>query len=277
MNQFSEKEILEFAKKYEICDAHTHIFPEKIAEKAVTSIGNFYNLHMDCNSGSANALVESGSNIGVKHYLVCSTATVPTQVESINNFIIEECKLHPEFVGFGTLHPDYENIEEEVERCINAGLKGIKLHPDFQQFYIDDDKAYRIYEAIEGRLPVLIHMGDSRYDYSRPIRLENVVKNHPNLKVFAAHLGGYERWNEAITCLYYDNIRFDTCSSLEFITPEFASEIIHGFGVDKVFFGTDFPMWDHIAELGRFMNLNLTDDENRKILGENFKKEFNLK
>lgn len=276
MNLPNEKEILEFASKYEICDAHAHIFPDKIAEKAVVSIGNFYNLHMDCICGSANALVESGKKIGVSHYLVCSTATTPAQVESINSFIIEQCRIHPEFVGFGTLHPDYENIQEEVERCIKGGLKGIKLHPDFQTFYIDDDKAYKIYEAIEGRLPVLIHMGDSRYDYSRPIRLENVVKNHPKLKVFAAHLGGYERWSEAITCLYYPNIRFDTCSSLDFISEDFAKEIIHGFGAEKVFFGTDFPMWDHVSELGRFMRLGLSDEENRMILSENFKKEFNL-
>lgn len=271
------QEALDFAENYEICDAHAHIFPEKIAEKAVSSIGNFYSLPMDYNIGKSDVLLESGRKIGVSHYLVCSTATTPHQVESINNFIIDECNRHPEFVGFGTLHPDYENIEAEVDRCINAGLKGIKLHPDFQQFYIDDDKAFRIYEAVKGRIPVLIHMGDARYDYSRPARLENVVKNIPELKAFAAHLGGYERWNEAVTCLYYDNIRFDTCSSLEFISPEFAREIIYGFGTDKVFWGTDFPMWDHTKELLRFKRLNLTDSENRKILSENFKKEFNLK
>lgn len=270
------EEILDFAKSYEICDAHAHIFPDKIAEKAVDSISHFYNLPMDYPVGNADALVKSGSQIGVTHYLVCSTATIAAQVVSINSFIMEECKKHPEFVGFGTLHPDFENIEEEVERCIAGGLKGIKLHPDFQQFHIDDDKAFKIYEAIRGRLPVLIHMGDSRFDYSRPIRLENVVKNLPDLKVFAAHLGGYERWDEAISCLYYDNIRFDTCSSLDFISAEYARDIIHGFGADKVFWGTDFPMWDHGEELLRFKNLNLTDSENRVILSENFKKEFNL-
>lgn len=270
------QEAIDFAKNYEICDAHAHIFPDKIAEKAVSAIGSFYDIPMDYPVGTAEHLVESGKNIGVSHYLVCSTATIPQQVVSINSFIIEECRKHPEFVGFGTLHPDFEDIEGEVERCIENGLRGIKLHPDFQKFFIDDDKAFKIYEAIRGRLPVLIHMGDSRYDYSRPLRLENVVKNMPDLKVFAAHLGGYERWSEAITCLYYDNIRFDTCSSLEFISPEFAREIIYGFGVDKVFWGTDFPMWDHAEELLRFKNLNLTDSENKLILGENFKKEFNL-
>lgn len=270
------EEIIEFSKTFEICDAHAHIFPDKIAEKAVESISGFYNIPMDCPVGNPHSLVNSGNRIGVTHYLVCSTATTEAQVVSINNFIIEECKKHPEFIGFGTLHPDFDDIENEIQRCIDAGLKGIKLHPDFQKFYIDEDKAFKIYEKLEGRLPVLIHMGDSRYDYSRPIRLENAVKSFPDLKVFAAHLGGYERWEEAMTCLYYPNIRFDTCSSLEFISPEFARDLIHGFGSDKVFFGTDFPMWNHEEELARFMRLGLSDDENRKILSENFKKEFGL-
>lgn len=270
------KEISEFCKSYEICDAHAHIFPKKISEKAVSSIGNFYSLPMSCKNGISDELIKCGNKIGVTHYLVCSTATVPHQVESINNFIINECKLHPEFVGFGTLHPDFENIEKEVDRILSSGLRGIKIHPDFQEFYIDDDKAEKIYKAIEGKLPILIHMGDPRYDYSRPKRLESVMKAFPKLDVFAAHLGGYERWDEAATCLFGENIHFDSSSSLEFLSPDYARDIIRNFGADKIFFGTDFPMWDHYSEIQRFMKLKLNDDENRKILGENFIKYFNL-
>lgn len=273
---FDSKEISEFCKKYEICDAHAHIFPEKISKKAVSSIGSFYSIPMTCKNGISDELIEYGSKIGVTHYLVCSTATVPHQVESINSFIMNECKLHPEFVGFGTLHPDYENIDKEVNRIISSGLRGIKIHPDFQEFYIDDDKAEKIYKAIEGKLPILIHMGDPRYDYSRPKRLESVMKAFPNLDVFAAHLGGYERWDEAVTCLFGKNVHFDSSSSLEFLSVDYARDIIRGFGPDKIFFGTDFPMWDHYSEIQRFMRLDLSDDENNKILSGNFKKYFNL-
>lgn len=273
---FDKNEITEFCEKYEICDAHAHIFPEKISQKAVSSIGSFYSLPMSCKNGISNELIECGNKVGVTHYLVCSTATVPHQVESINDFIISECALHPEFVGFGTLHPDYDNIEKEVERIISSGLKGIKIHPDFQEFYIDDDKAEKIYTAIEGKLPILIHMGDPRYDYSRPKRLENVMKAFPDLDVLAAHLGGYERWDEAVNCLFGKNIHFDSSSSLEFLSPDYAKDIIRGFGTDKIFFGTDFPMWNHFDEIQRFMKLGLNDDENRKILSGNFKKYFKL-
>ena len=93
-------------EEFEIMDAHTHIFPSKIAEKATVNIGHFYDIPM-AEQGSAEQLLASGAQIGTKRYLVCSTATTSHQVTSINDFIAEECGKHPEFFGFGTLHPDY--------------------------------------------------------------------------------------------------------------------------------------------------------------------------
>ena len=135
---------------------HTHIFPAKIEEKAVDTIGKFYDIPMQ-NKGTSEYLIEDGATIGVEKFLVCSTATTAHQVESIDNFVARECAAHPEFIGFGSIHPDYENIAGEIDRMIGLGLKGIKLHPDFQKFNIDDESAFPIYEAAEGRLPVLFH------------------------------------------------------------------------------------------------------------------------
>ncbi len=265
------------AGEYEICDAHCHIFPEKISEKAAHSIGDFYGLPMFA-SGSADALLDSGKEIGVSRYLVCSTATTCSQVESINMFIYKECMQNHEFLGFGTLHPDMENIGEETEHIITMGLRGVKLHPDFQKFNIDSENAYKIYDAIQGRLPVLIHMGDDRYDFSSPARLKRVLGDFPRLKVLAAHFGGYRRWEEAAQLLKGEkNVMFDTCSTLGIIKdPEYAKKLVYHYGVDKMFFGTDFPMWSHKKELERFMAVGLTDEENRLILSENFKHYFHL-
>lgn len=261
---------------FEIIDTHSHIFPERISEKAAANIGAFYDLPMD-EIGDSLRLIESGKKIGVKKYLVCSTATSKEQTESINNFIKAKCDRHSEFFGFGTLHPKMDNMEEEVERIISMGLHGIKIHPDFQKFNIDDKQAYKIYELIENRIPILIHMGDERYEYSRPHRLANVVKDFPKLKILAAHLGGYQRWDEAMEFLSgSDNLKFDTCSSLEIIPKEFAVKLIRHYGVENCLFGTDFPMWNHEKEIKRFLSLGLTYEENRRILSENFKGFFNL-
>lgn len=262
--------------EYEIYDGHAHIFPQKIAEKAARAIGAFYESEMRY-TGESSKLLENGSKINVKKYLVCSTATVPHQTSSINDFIIEECKAHPEFIGFGTLHPDVDNIDDEIEKIIKSDLKGIKIHPDFQKFNIDDEKAYTIYEKIAGELPILVHMGDDRYEYSRPHKLLKVMKDIPELEVFAAHFGGYQCWEEAVDCLVnLPNIYFDTSSTLGFVTLDYAKRLIKNFDTDKLIFGTDFPMWDHEEELQRFFALELSDDDNRKILGQNFKKIFSI-
>ena len=273
-----KRKVKEFAEKYEICDAHAHIFPEKIATKAVTAIGNFYGIDMD-GKGSADALKESGNKIGVSRYLVCSTATVPHQVESINQFIAKVCASAPEFVGLGSLHPEYEDAIGQVKFCKDNGLYGLKLHPDFQKFNIDDKKAYPIYEAAQSlNMPILFHTGDKRYTYSAPKRLKKIVNDFPQLKVIAAHFGGYSEWDNALDVLKgEENVYFDTCSSLMFISPRKARSLISKYGTEKMFFGTDFPMWKHDEELERFMHIKLTDEQNRKILSENFKEFFHIK
>lgn len=268
----------EFINQYEICDAHGHIFPDKIAIKAVSAIGKFYDIEMYSGDGVSDSLLKSGGKINTSHYLVCSTATTTHQVESINHFIVDECKAHTCFVGFGTLHPDYDDIEGQVQFCIDNGLKGIKLHPDFQQFNIDDPKAYKIYEITEGRLPILFHTGDDRYDFSSPVRLRKVIEDFPHQVAFAAHFGGYRRWQDSVEYLAgQENVYYDTSSSLPFISVDEAKNLISKFGTEKLFFGCDFPMWKHKEELERFMNLNLTDEQNKMILAENFKNFFNIK
>lgn len=276
INKQEFESTVEFAKGYEICNAHCHIYPEKMADKAVVNIGKFYDLHMDFVSGTAERLIEDGSIFGVKKYLVCSAATDPSQVESINNFIMSQCEKHPEFIGLGTLHPDYDGgFEKEIQRCLDGGLVGIKLHPDFQRFNIDDERAFSMYEAGEGKIMFLIHMGDNRYNFSSPKRLKNIMKRFKKLEVFAAHLGGYQRWVEAGECLAgTENLWYDCSSSLAFFSSEDATERIRALGTDRVFFGTDFPMWDHASELYRFSRLSLTEDERRAILSENFLKYF---
>ena len=264
-------------KDFEIIDSHSHIFPEKISKKAAIAIGDFYDLPMSSEEGSSKNLISSGKKIGVSKYLVCSTATVPQQTESINTFIKAECDEHPEFFGFGTLHPDMDGIEEEVERIISLGLHGIKIHPDFQKFDIDAPKAYKIYEAIEGRLPILIHMGDNRYEYSRPHKLVNILNDFPKLQVLAAHFGGYQCWEEAESCLKHPNIKLDTSSSLPLISSEYAKKLVNYYGAENMFFGSDFPMWRHAEELERFFNIGLSYEDNKRILAENFKQYFGLK
>ena len=262
----------------EIIDAHAHIYPEKIAAKATDTIGIFYDIKMQMPAGTPDRLIEDGARAGVSRFVVHSVATTAHQVRSINEFIKRECEAHPEFIGFITLHQDLteEEIGAEIEWALQNGMKGIKLHPDFQKFNIDDPEVEKIYRKASDKLPILFHIGDDRYDYSKPCRLANMAKKYPNVTFIAAHFGGYRCWDDAPIYKGLDNIYFDTCSSLPFITPERARELIDLFGAERFFFATDFPMWDAVGELERFNKIPMTATEREAILSGNIKRLLNI-
>lgn len=253
-----------------IIDAHAHIFPEKIAAKAAVGIGDFYNIPMDSN-GTLSTLLKLCDESGIDRCIVHSVATVPHQVESINNFIAESVRQFPDrLIGFAALHPDYENIAAETERVVGLGLRGIKLHPDFQKFRIDDEAAFPIYKAaVKHSLPVLFHAGDYRYDFSGPERLRHVVQLFPDMKIIGAHFAGWSEWDKAEKILAGSGIYVDLSSSLYDMTPERAAELIHAYGADRVMFGTDYPMWTAAEELERFNKIPLTEEERELILYKN--------
>lgn len=261
---------------YPVADAHAHIYPGKIAEKATDSVGDFYHIPMQ-NVGLPHVLAQRGAETGIDRFLVCSVATKVEQVRSINQFIQEKCRKYPQFIGLGAWHQDIQDIAGEMDDIQSRGLKGIKLHPDFQKFYIDDERMLPVYEEAHRRgLPILFHTGDSRTDFSTPRRLMNVVEKIPEFTCIAAHLGGYSEWEDARRELSGTNVYIDTSSSLFTVSPEQARKSIEHFGIDHTMFGTDFPMWNPKEELERFFALGYGEEDNRKMLYENFAHLFHL-
>lgn len=259
-----------------IIDSHAHVFPDKIAEKATESIGEFYSLPMGLD-GSVRTLLELSEKHGISAFLIQSVATAPQQVQSINDFIAGVVKQFPDkFIGFGALHPGMDEPEQEIERILALGLKGVKLHPDFQKFEADSEAAMRLYALMEGRLPLLIHAGDKRYGYSRPQRIAHILDAFPKLDVIAAHFGGWSQWEESQRCLAGRRVWIDTSSSLYDLAPERARELIGSFGEDYVLFGTDYPMWRVDEELERLSALGLSELVMEKILHENLERLLDL-
>lgn len=268
--------VIHNGQPYLAADAHAHIYPEKIAEKATASVGNFYGIPME-HTGLPQVLAQSGGEAGIDRFLVCSVATKVEQVRSINAFIQEACAQYPQFVGLAAWHPDIADPAAELDDIHNRGLKGIKLHPDFQEFAIDDPKMLPFYRAAQERgLPILFHTGDKRKHFSSPLQLARVLDKLPELTCVAAHLGGYTQWREARQCLAGANLYVDTSSSLGFLSREEALESIAHFGVNHVMFGTDFPMWRAKTELEAFFALGLSREENQAVLYRNFARLFGL-
>lgn len=264
-------------KKYRIIDSHCHIYPDKIAAKASMGTSDFYKMP-SLFDGKISTLLERGLAAGIEHFVVQSVATAPSQVSGINRFIAKAVTDgEGRFTGLGTLHPDSENIEEEAEEIISLGLKGVKLHPDIQRVAIDDERMHKIYECVRGRLPILMHTGDHRFDLSNPNRMLPILQKYPDLTVVGAHFGGWSVWDAAEKSLSgFDNFFVDCSSSLYAMTAERAKELIDAYGVDRVLFGTDYPMWDIDTEIERFMKIDLTEEEREKVLSRNAASLFSI-
>lgn len=261
-----------------IIDSHCHIYPDKIALKASLATGRFYDLPM-AYDGTVSKMLEAGSEANIDYYLVESVATTPAQVGSINNFIADTVKKYPDIMsGLGTLHPDCEDLEGEVERIIELGLIGVKLHPDIQHFKIDDYRCLKIYELCEkNALPVLIHTGDKRYDFSNPNRLMPILDIYDRLTVIGAHFGGYSVWDDAVEKLSgIKNLYVDCSSSFHSMSDDRIRQVIDAFGPDKVLFGTDYPMWNMKSVVDRLLSLELGKEVNDKILYKNACKVYRL-
>ena len=264
--------------KYYVIDSHCHIYPEKIAARAVAGTDAFYGEH-SFGKGTVDDLIATDIKSGIDHFIVQSVATTPHQVGRINDFIAESvANSNGKMTGLGTLHPDSKDIKGDVMHLKELGLKGVKLHPDIQQFKIDDYRCLKIYEICEEeRLPILMHTGDHRYDYSNPNRLLPVREIYTGLTVIGAHFGGWSVWEEASEKLAkLPNLYVDCSSSLPYISTEVAKKLVYTYGVDKVLFGTDYPMWDPTDELERFFKIGLSEEENKKIFAGNAKKLFGI-
>lgn len=254
-----------------IIDSHCHIYPDKIALKASLATGRFYSIEMRYD-GRISTMLEAGKEAGIDKFIAESVATTPAQVNSINNFIASAVADYPDkIIGLGALHPDSEDREGDIRSIVSLGLKGVKLHPDIQNFRLDDEKCLWMYEMCEKyKLPLLIHAGDNRYDNSNPNRILPILKQFKNLTVIAAHFGGYSVWEEAAEQLHgAENLYVDCSSSFHRLSDDTVKKLINKYGSSRVMFGTDFPMWDMKQTLDRFLSLNLDDETNEKILYKN--------
>ena len=252
-----------------IIDFHTHIYPDRIADKAVLSIGSFYGIEM-LRKGTLQDLIRTMDEAGVEKSVICSAAVDGGHVRKVNDFILSAVSAFPDrLYGYGTLHPDMEDPFAEVGYLVSSGLKGVKLHPDMQHFSLGEDRADPLYAACEGRLPMLIHTGDRRYGNSNPDLIPPILARHPGLTLICAHLGGFSEWEKAAECLADTNVYVDCSSSFFCLSDGRARELIRIYGADRVLFGSDYPMWNMKDELEILLRLGLAPEEIEKILYKN--------
>ena len=248
-----------------IFDIHTHVYPDAVAQKATDSVKEFYGIPGAGLDGKVSTLLQQGQKVGISGYLILPVAIRPDRVHGINDYILQQTQLHPEFVGFGSVHVAMDGIGEEARRIMDMGLKGIKMHPDCQRFHIDDPRLYPLYEAVAGKIPIMFHMGDQRYDYSHPLKLRKILDQFPQLQAVAAHFGGYSMYETAYEFLKDTDCIFDISSSIMFMEDGIPDKFINLYGAERMAYGTDYPLWDPAQEVERFLQLKLRLDQLEQI------------
>ena len=257
-----------------ILDIHTHAWPDAVAPAAIASLQSKGTL-TSYYDGTVDGLLGAMDASGVALSVLQPVATKPGQVRSINEWAASLLSgpAAGRVLPFGAMHPEVDDPAVEVAHLASLGLRGIKLHPEHQDFAPDEPRMATVYEAaIAHDMTVFFHAGaDELHDTVRgtPASFATVLDAFPTMRVVLAHLGGFRVWNEVAEKLVGRDVYLDTAYTLGHLPDSDFVEIVHAHGADKVLFGSDGPWTDAAAEIAWLRRLPLGDGVIEAILGCN--------
>ncbi len=266
-----------------VIDTHTHIFPDKMASATVKALAEKANIIPSLDA-RATSLLDSMEKSGVDKSVLLPALTAPRQFDSVNRYTLETSAASGgHFIPFGGIHPDCENVSEKIKFLADSGFYGIKLHPDYQNTYADDEKYINIVTlAVKNGLAVTFHAGvdigipdDVKCTPERAYRmLEKVLQNTVGYecKIILAHMGGFSMAEKVLQLLCGAPVYFDTAYSLDDANFDASMEIIKKHGADKILFATDSPWASQTEYLEKIRQSDLSENDLNKILSKNAKK-----
>ena len=260
-------------------DFHTHCFPDKIAIKAVEKLSYASGGLIHHTDGTVAGLKASMSAGSVDASVVLNIATNAHQQKSVNDFAAS-INNEQDIFAFGSVFPDAEDALEELERIKALGLKGVKLHPDYQRFFVDDPKMKPIYKKISSLGLITVFHAGSDYGFPPPYgctpeRMAAALSWF-DAPVVAAHWGGVNYNKEFLELLCGRDIYFDTSFGYSMLPKYYAEKILEKHGIDRMLFGTDTPWHTPELEMRLLNTLGLSEDEMNKITAKNAQKLLGL-
>ncbi len=260
-----------------IIDFHTHAFPDALAERALAALqhGASVKAFLD---GRISSLITSMDRCGIQKSVVCSIATKPSQFEPILQWskTIQSERIIP-LLSF---HPSDPEYAEKIRTVKGEGFKGIKLHPFYQEFDIDEERMLPMYELIrKENLIVVMHTGFDiafpRIRRADPAKILNIIKQFPDLKLVTTHLGSWEQWQEVEMLLAGKSIHMELSFSLEYLDSAPVKDILLKHPKEHLLFGTDSPWTDQEKTLELFRGLDLGEKIERATLRDNAERLLN--
>ena len=261
-----------------IVDFHTHCFPEKLAERVIPMLAANGNIEAYLN-GTVSDLLASMNRNGVDYSVMLQIATKPSQDHTVNSWAIE--RTEPGIIPFGSVHPLGEDWSDELDRLAALGIKGIKLHPEYQGLYVDDDIMLRLYEKVSSLGLILsIHAGADvgvpPPIHSTPEHFSHIIDALPRGRTVLAHMGGWECWDEVERMLVGSHLILDTSFSYNYMPPGQMLDIIKNHGYEKIVMGSDSPWDGQDSAIATVRDLKLPEEQEKAILGGNAARLLNL-
>lgn len=258
-----------------IIDFHTHAFPDPLAERAVKALLEEGRKKYDVQAyldGRISSLLASMDQSNIEKSVICSIATKPSQFEPILTW--SKQIMSDKIIPFPSLHPESPGAIEQVKQIKTAGFKGVKFHPYYQDFAIDEKRLFPMYEELQRqRLIVVMHTGfDLAFERDRrcdPKKILHVLDAFPDLKLVTTHLGAWEDWDEVEKHLSGKKIYMEISFSLDCMLKETARRIILNHPKDHILFGTDSPWADQGHAVSLLKGLELGHEMENLILSEN--------
>lgn len=261
-----------------LIDFHVHLFPDALAGRTLEKLSQTAS-----EGGSGAPYFTDGTLEGTKRRMedwgvdaivTQHIATSPRSMHKVNDFAAQ---VRAERIySFGSVHPDAPDALEELDRIRALGLDGVKMHPDYQNFFVDDDKMAALYERMAAlRLPLLLHAGwdplSPELVHAEPARIARVLDGFPNLTLIAAHLGGMRRYDQVEKHLLgRRNLYLDTAMTSPYLhdAAQYA-RIVRGHGLDRVLFATDCPWSTPERELALLDRIGLDAQERAQVTAQN--------
>ena len=256
-----------------ISDVHTHVFHPKVVGKVLTRLsGMGFALP---GSGVIEDLLSRAASGGIERVVCHSVAMTGDQTRPANTFTCALARREKvladeaEILPFGSVHPDYPYWADELDRLEKAGIRGIKVHPNFQNLAFDDPRLFPVMEEVGTRFLIMCHVGCEKpleTNPASPYKLAKLLSLFPKARIISAHLGGYADGAVAYDALAGKDLWLDT-SNTGAMDRNFIRAIVAKHPREKLLFGSDYPLYDPGVEvLAQQERLGFTEKEMHTIL-----------
>lgn len=259
-----------------IIDFHTHVFPDALAEKALSSIvANIDEIFSPVTDATLNGLLLHMNECAIDISVVQPVVTKQSQTVKTNEWAKSICS--DRIISFGGIYPHTDDYKRDIDFVVSLGLKGLKFHAEYQNFVIDDPKMLKIYDYALSRDLIILHHagfdpGFSEPFKSSPCRFANIADAMKGGVIIAAHFGGHAEWDAVEQYIVGKNIYLDTSMGFDFYPEDQFLRIVKNHGADRVLFASDSPWSNAKTEIQHLNTMPLSESEKKLIFSGNAKR-----